>query len=373
MIRVEKIRKEFGKNAVALDDINLQIEDSTFIALLGPSGCGKSTTLNCIAGLLEPTSGRIYFDDKDVTDLPPKDRNIGMVFQSYALYPHMKVIDNIAFSLKQRGMKKEERHQKAREIAKMLQIEQYLDRKPSELSGGQQQRVSMARALVKNPKILLLDEPMSNLDARLKIEIRDEIRRIQRKTKVTAILVTHDQEEAMSMADKIAILDKGKIQQFDEPQVLYNHPRNLFVAHFMGNPPMNFIDAVVEEKNGKLYLSSAHFHVQIREDMSKFLKDSVNKKVVLGVRSHQVDVAFEAKESYIPVEVRMAENLGKEIMISGYVGESFVRITLPEKIDAESAAMQQLFKQQEGTIYIGLNSAYNVFDKESGLNLTYDA
>lgn len=248
MIRVEKIRKEFGKNAVALDDINLQIEDSTFIALLGPSGCGKSTTLNCIAGLLEPTSGRIYFDDKDVTDLPPKDRNIGMVFQSYALYPHMKVIDNIAFSLKQRGIKKEERHQKAREIAKMLQIEQYLDRKPSELSGGQQQRVSMARALVKNPKILLLDEPMSNLDARLKIEIRDEIRRIQRKTKVTAILVTHDQEEAMSMADKIAILDKGKIQQFDEPQVLYNHPRNLFVAHFMGNPPMNFIDAVVEEK-----------------------------------------------------------------------------------------------------------------------------
>lgn len=248
MIRVENIRKEFGKDAVALDDINLQIEDSAFIALLGPSGCGKSTTLNCIAGLLEPTSGHIYFDDKDVTDLPPKDRNIGMVFQSYALYPHMKVIDNIAFSLKQRGMKKEERHQKAREVAKMLQIEQYLERKPSELSGGQQQRVSMARALVKDPKILLLDEPMSNLDARLKIEIRDEIRRIQRKTKVTAILVTHDQEEAMSMADKIAILDKGKIQQFDEPQVLYNHPRNLFVAHFMGNPPMNFIDAVAEEK-----------------------------------------------------------------------------------------------------------------------------
>ena len=175
----------------------------------------------------------------------------------------------------------------------------------------------------------------------------------------------------MSMADKIAILDEGKIQQFDEPQVLYNHPRNLFVAHFMGNPPMNFIDAVVEEKNGKLYLGSSHFHVLIREDMSKFLKESVNKKVVLGVRSHQVDVAFEAKESYIPVEVHMAENLGKEIMISGYVGESFVRITLPEKIDAESAAMQQLFKQQEGTIYIGLNSAYNVFDKESGLNLTY--
>ena len=373
MIRVENIRKEFGKDAVALDDINLQIEDSAFIALLGPSGCGKSTTLNCIAGLLEPTSGHIYFDDKDVTDLPPKDRNIGMVFQSYALYPHMKVIDNIAFSLKQRGMKKEERHQKAREVAKMLQIEQYLERKPSELSGGQQQRVSMARALVKDPKILLLDEPMSNLDARLKIEIRDEIRRIQRKTKVTAILVTHDQEEAMSMADKIAILDKGKIQQFDEPQVLYNHPRNLFVAHFMGNPPMNFIDAVAEEKNNRLYLSSPYFNVPIREDMCRFLKEAVNKKVVLGVRSHQVDVTFVAKESYIPVEVRMAENLGKEIMISGYVGEAFIRITLPEKIDAGSAEMQHLFKDQEGIIYIGLNSAYNVFDKESGMNLTFEA
>lgn len=230
MIRIEGIRKEFGKNVVALDNINLKIENSEFIALLGPSGCGKSTTLNCIAGLLEPSSGKIYFDDEDVTARQPKDRNIGMVFQSYALYPHMKVIDNIAFSLKQKGMKKEERHNKAREIAKMLQIEQYLERKPSELSGGQQQRVSMARALVKNPKILLLDEPMSNLDARLKIEIRDELRRIQRETKITAILVTHDQEEAMSMADKIAILDKGSIQQFDTPKMLYHHPKNLFVA-----------------------------------------------------------------------------------------------------------------------------------------------
>ena len=235
MIRVEKIRKEFGKNAVALDDINLQIEDSTFIALLGPSGCGKSTTLNCIAGLLEPTSGRIYFDDKDVTDLPPKDRNIGMVFQSYALYPHMKVIDNIAFSLKQRGMKKEERHQKAREIAKMLRIEQYLDRKPSELSGGQQQRVSMARALVKNPKILLLDEPMSNLDARLKIEIRDEIRRIQRKTKVTAILVTHDQEEAINMSDRIGVMHEGVLEQLGTPNEVYYQPRTSYVADFVGN------------------------------------------------------------------------------------------------------------------------------------------
>ena len=179
MIRIENLRKEYDAKTVALDDIDLVFEDSTFVALLGPSGCGKTTTLNCIAGLLEPTSGKIFFGDKDVTQLQPKDRNIGMVFQSYALYPHLKVIDNIAFPLKQKGMKKAERYEKARKIAEMLQIEYLLDRKPTQLSGGQQQRVSMARALVKEPDVLLLDEPMSNLDARLKIEIRDEIRRVQ--------------------------------------------------------------------------------------------------------------------------------------------------------------------------------------------------
>ena len=179
MIRIENLRKEYDAKTVALDGIDLVFEDSTFVALLGPSGCGKTTTLNCIAGLLEPTSGKIFFGDKDVTQLQPKDRNIGMVFQSYALYPHLKVIDNIAFPLKQKGMKKAERYEKARKIAKMLQIEYLLERKPTQLSGGQQQRVSMARALVKEPDVLLLDEPMSNLDARLKIEIRDEIRRVQ--------------------------------------------------------------------------------------------------------------------------------------------------------------------------------------------------
>lgn len=204
MIRIENLRKEFDKGVVALDSINLTFDEGSFIALLGPSGCGKTTTLNCIAGLLEPTSGSIYFDDRDVTNLAPKDRNIGMVFQSYALYPHMKVIDNIAFSLKQKGMPKAERHEKARQMARKLQIEHLLDRMPGELSGGQQQRVSMARALVKEPQVLLLDEPMSNLDARLKIEIRDEIRRIQQDLGVTSIIVTHDQEEAMAMADKIA-------------------------------------------------------------------------------------------------------------------------------------------------------------------------
>lgn len=371
MIKIEGLRKEFGRDVVALDDINLEFEDSTFIALLGPSGCGKTTTLNCVAGLLEPTSGKIFFDDQDVTDLQPKDRNIGMVFQSYALYPHMRVIDNIAFSLKQKKVSKEERHAKAREIAKKLQIEHLLDRRPSELSGGQQQRVSMARALIKNPKVLLLDEPMSNLDARLKIEIRDEIKRLQQDTGITAILVTHDQEEAMAMADKIAILDNGQIQQFDTPEMLYHHPRNLFVAHFMGNPPMNFIDAELVKEKEELYLVSETFRTPLKKELYDKVENQIGKQVVIGVRSHQVDVSLTEKTGYIPMRVQITENLGKEIMISGYVDQSFTRVTIPEKLQGSWENLKNIRKQTDAHIYIGLTSAYNVFDKESGMNLNY--
>lgn len=265
MIRIKNLRKVFDKNVVALDDFNLEIEDGEFVALLGPSGCGKSTTLNCIAGLLEPTSGDIFFDEKNVTKLAPKDRNIGMVFQSYALYPNLSVIDNIAFPLKQKGVKKLERREKARKVASMLQIDHLLDRKPSQLSGGQQQRVAMCRAIVKEPKYLLLDEPMSNLDARLKIEIRSVIKKIHQEIGITAILVTHDQEEAMALADKIAILDAGKIQQYATPDELYEHPANLFVANFMGNPPMNFIKAHLSS-NGKLEIAGKTINTKERVD-----------------------------------------------------------------------------------------------------------
>ena len=283
MIRIENLRKEYDAKTVALDNIDLVFEDSTFVALLGPSGCGKTTTLNCIAGLLEPTSGKIFFGDRDVTRLQPKDRNIGMVFQSYALYPHLKVIDNIAFPLKQKGMKKAERYEKARKIAQMLQIEHLLERKPSQLSGGQQQRVSMARALVKEPDVLLLDEPMSNLDARLKIEIRDEIRRVQQKTGITSIIVTHDQEEAMAIADKIAILDNGRIQQYDTPERLYHYPANLFVAKFMGNPPMNFIDGALSE-DGTRVLGQG-FDLALPEHMLQGSRKFAGRKVQIGARS----------------------------------------------------------------------------------------
>ena len=369
MIRIENLRKEYDAKTVALDDIDLVFEDSTFVALLGPSGCGKTTTLNCIAGLLEPTSGKIFFGDKDVTQLQPKDRNIGMVFQSYALYPHLKVIDNIAFPLKQKGMKKAERYEKARKIAEMLQIEYLLDRKPTQLSGGQQQRVSMARALVKEPDVLLLDEPMSNLDARLKIEIRDEIRRVQQETGITSIIVTHDQEEAMAIADKIAILDNGRIQQYDTPEHLYHYPANLFVARFMGNPPMNFIDAALSADGTRV--EGAGFSLPLEQHMAQGGKKFAGHAVKVGVRSHLMAVHTEKVPQSMEMRLQIAENLGKEILISGMVGDSFVRVTVPENHDTFEQ-YKAISRSEKPFVYLTMTGVYNIFDTESGVNIALE-
>ena len=369
MIRIENLRKEYDAKTVALDDIDLVFEDSTFVALLGPSGCGKTTTLNCIAGLLEPTSGKIFFGDKDVTQLQPKDRNIGMVFQSYALYPHLKVIDNIAFPLKQKGMKKAERYEKARKIAEMLQIEYLLDRKPTQLSGGQQQRVSMARALVKEPDVLLLDEPMSNLDARLKSEIRDEIRRVQQETGITSIIVTHDQEEAMAIADKIAILDNGRIQQYDTPEHLYHYPANLFVAKFMGNPPMNFIDAALSADGTRV--EGAGFSLPLEQHMAQGGKKFAGHAVKVGVRSHLMAVHTEKVPQSMEMRLQIAENLGKEILISGMVGDSFVRVTVPENHDTFEQ-YKAISRSEKPFVYLTMTGVYNIFDTESGVNIALE-
>ncbi|MBQ2948537.1 MAG: ABC transporter ATP-binding protein [Clostridia bacterium] len=366
MIRIEKLRKAYDSKTVALDSIDLTFEDSSFVALLGPSGCGKTTTLNCIAGLLEPTSGKIYFGDKDVTMLQPKDRNIGMVFQSYALYPHLKVIDNIAFPLKQKGMGKEERYAKVREIAKMMQIEALLERKPGQLSGGQQQRVSMARALVKEPEVLLLDEPMSNLDARLKIEIRDEIRRLQQETGITSIIVTHDQEEAMAIADKIAILDNGRIQQYDTPERLYHYPANLFVAKFMGNPPMNFIDAALTADG--THIVGAGVDLMVPEHMSAGAKKFAGKAIKIGVRSHLIAVETEKQPQTMEMRLQIVENLGKELLVSGMVGESFVRVTVPESHEMY-VCYRQIAKSEKPYVYLRMTGVYNIFDSETGVNI----
>ena len=262
---------------VAVNDFSFEIPDGKLIGLLGPSGCGKSTTLNLISGLLKPTSGRIFFGEDDVTDLPPENRGIGLVFQNYALYPHLTVKQNILFPLQNfKGkdkLSKAEMLEKAGEAAKLVQIEELMERKPGELSGGQQQRVAIARALVKMPRVLLLDEPLSNLDARLRLQTREEIRRIQKETGITTIFVTHDQEEAMSISDMIVVMKDGIVQQIGKPQEVYDNPANLFVAKFLGTPPINVFDGQI--KDGRLCIGG---------DAVMELKNAENREVYVGIR-----------------------------------------------------------------------------------------
>ncbi len=245
-VRIDNVTKKFG-NTTAVSNFSAELEDGHLICLLGPSGCGKSTLLNILCGIIPVTEGKIYFDDKDVTKLPPDQRNIGMVFQNYALYPHMTVAQNIAFPLEVLKVKKDERKARVEEIAKLVHVDNLLRRYPSELSGGQQQRVAIARAMVKKPQLLLMDEPLSNLDARLRLEMREEIRRIQKETGVTTVFVTHDQEEAMSISDSILLMKDGLLIQSGLCQELYVNPNSLFVAEFLGNPPANKLPASVVE------------------------------------------------------------------------------------------------------------------------------
>ncbi len=275
-VRLENITKTFG-STVAVKDFSAELPDGHLICLLGPSGCGKSTILNMLCGILDVTSGKIFFDDKDVTKLPPDQRNIGMVFQNYALYPHLTVLENIAFPLEVKKVPKKERLEKASEIAKLVHVDGLLKRYPGELSGGQQQRVAIARALVKNPKLLLMDEPLSNLDARLRLEMREEIRRIQKETGVTTVFVTHDQEEAMSISDSILLMKNGILEQEGLCQDLYNRPCNMFVSDFLGNPPINKIK--IEKEN------ELEFLLKLFPDKKELIKTSFEKQpLILSVR-----------------------------------------------------------------------------------------
>lgn len=321
-VTLRSLSKYFSK-VKAVDDSTLKIKDGEFVALLGPSGCGKTTTLFMVAGIYKPTKGYIYFDDEMVNEVLSKDRDIGMVFQSYALYPHMSVFDNIIFPLKLKKVPKTERAKKAKEVAELLRIEELLKRKPGELSGGQQQRVALARALAKGPKVLLLDEPLSNLDARLRIMMRSELKRLQKKLGITTIFVTHDQLEAMTMADRIAVMKEGRLQQFSTPEELYDLPHNLFVASFIGSPPMNLIDANVVRVQGKLWLKTKDFKFALPEEtayrLEKNLQDS---EVILGIRPEDVRI----ESNGIGAEIYVVEPLGREVLVSLKVGEEILKV-----------------------------------------------
>lgn len=344
-VRTEALTKKFG-NSVAVNNFDLVLEEGELTALLGPSGCGKSTILNMLSGILPVTEGRIYFDDEDVTDLPPQKRGIGLVFQNYALYPHMTALENICFPLEIQKVPKAERIERAKEMARLVKIEEYLDRKPKELSGGQQQRVAIARALIKQPRLLLLDEPLSNLDARLRLQMREEIRRIQLETKVTTVFVTHDQEEAMSISDKIVLMKKGNLMQEAKPQELYHNPHNLFVASFIGNPPINTIEGTLDDEwfilddGSKIHLHENH--------------GEPNQRAILGIRAEAVAMDDEHRDFKALITERYT--MGKEELAYLQIGNANIRVYLSNDYKVDKGDTISLRLRNHGVF---------LFDKET--------
>jgi multiple sugar transport system ATP-binding protein len=317
-VTYDHVTKRFG-DVVAVNDLNIQIEDKEFLVLVGPSGCGKSTALRCLAGLEDVSEGRILIGDQVVNDVAPKDRDIAMVFQSYALYPHMSVYDNMAFGLKLRKTPKDEIKRRVNEAAQMLGIQELLDRKPRQLSGGQRQRVAVGRAIVREPKVFLFDEPLSNLDAKLRVETRANISKLHLQLKTTFIYVTHDQVEAMTMASRIAVINKGILLQIDTPQTLYDHPDNLFVAGFIGSPAMNFFPVTLRKSEGKLLVDGGTFSVEIPADRLKTYEYYLDKSVIFGIRPEDIFNPNFAPPGILaqPVtaKVDVTELMGNEIFV----------------------------------------------------------
>ncbi len=332
-IKLENIRKTYEDGTTVIEDLNLDINDKEFIILVGPSGCGKSTTLRMIAGLEEISEGNLYIGDKRVNDISPKDRDIAMVFQSYALYPHMSVYKNMAFGLKNRKVPKNEIDRKVKDAAKMLDIEEYLHRKPRALSGGQRQRVALGRAMVREPSVFLLDEPLSNLDAKLRTEMRNRISVLHRELQTTFVYVTHDQTEAMTMADRIVVLKSGKVMQFDTPSVLYNHPKNMFVAGFIGSPQMNFLNTRIEVIKNSYFAVSQHFKIKLPERMYDALSLYRNKDVVLGIRPDDLHIkntfSDEKNPEKIQAHIDIVEMTGSDYFLYGNVGDQKITAKVP--------------------------------------------
>lgn len=321
-VKLNHVYKKYGPNQVAVKDFHLDIEDREFLVLVGPSGCGKSTTLRMIAGLEEISEGDLYIGDKRMNDVAPKDRDIAMVFQSYALYPHMNVYENMAFGLKLRKFSKAEIDQRIREAARILDIEHLLDRKPKALSGGQRQRVALGRAIVREPKVFLMDEPLSNLDAKLRVQMRTEIAKLHQRLETTVIYVTHDQTEAMTMGDRIVVMKDGMIQQVATPTEIYNHPANQFVAGFIGSPGMNFLKGSLTEQDGKIHFIAENVDLIFPDDKAQVLRQKgyVGKTVTFGIRPEDIysDTQFiEANpfQSAITAIIDVVENMGSELYV----------------------------------------------------------
>ena len=367
-LSLKNVCKVYPNGFVAVKDFNLEIADQEFIIFVGPSGCGKSTTLRMIAGLEEISSGELWIGDKLVNDVEPKDRDIAMVFQSYALYPHMSVYDNMAFGLKLRKVPKAEIDKSVHEAAKILDIEHLLDRKPKALSGGQRQRVAMGRAIVRSPKVFLMDEPLSNLDAKLRVQMRVEISKLHKRLQTTIIYVTHDQTEAMTLGTRIVVLKDGIIQQVDTPQNLYDKPCNLFVAGFMGMPPMNFIDCKVVKSGADVLLMFGSHSIKVPDAKAQKLisGDFLDKEVVLGIRPEDIkdDPEFIAAhpDTKFTSTIRVYELLGSEVNLHYEIGD----VTCTAKVNPRTTA------RPGDEVEFAMDVArLHVFDKETEMVITH--
>jgi len=353
-VTIEHLSKHF-RDVKAVDDLSLEIPEGSFITLLGPSGCGKSTTLYCIAGLEEVTTGEIYFDGKPVTELSPKDRDAALVFQDYALYPHMSVEDNLAFALKMRKTPKNEAKKRVQQVASLLGIERLLDRRPAQLSGGQRQRVALGRALIRNASVFLMDEPLSNLDALLRVNTRTEIKRLQRELGKTTIFVTHDQEEAMVLSDKIAIMRDGVLQQYSTPDETYNEPVNTFVAGFIGNPRMNFLKGTLTPSNGHVVLDSGELKLRLPGDRAQAVA-ATGRPVTVGIRPEHIAVVAPGSGA-TTAQVELIEAVGPV---------TYVDMTLGTRSLRASVAGSQRYQTGE-EVGIGFQTdAIHYFDGENG-------
>lgn len=358
-VTYDHVFKRFG-DVVAVNDMDIFIEDKEFLVLVGPSGCGKTTALRCLAGLEDITEGRILIGDQVVNDVAPKDRDIAMVFQSYALYPHMSVYDNMAFGLKLRKTPKDDIKRRVQEAAEILGIEYLLDRKPRQLSGGQRQRVAVGRAIVREPKVFLFDEPLSNLDAKLRVETRANISKLHQELKTTFIYVTHDQVEAMTMATRIAVITKGVLQQIDTPQTLYDRPVNLFVAGFIGSPAMNFFQGTLQRDDGRIFVDGGTFKVQIPENRNDMFAEHLDKQIIFGIRPEDIHNPDFTPPGIIPQPVEctvdVTELMGNEIFVYLKTGENvFVARVDPRSRYQVNDKVQVVFNMEN----------MHIFDQES--------
>jgi multiple sugar transport system ATP-binding protein len=358
-VAFENVVKKFG-DVTAVNNLNIDVADKEFLVLVGPSGCGKTTALRCLAGLEEITSGDIKIGERVVNDVAPKDRDIAMVFQSYALYPHLSVYDNMAFGLKLRKVPRDEIKRRVQEAADILGIQDLLERKPRQLSGGQRQRVAVGRAIVREPKVFLFDEPLSNLDAKLRVAMRAEISKLHQRLQTTFIYVTHDQIEAMTMASRIAVINRGLLQQLDTPQNLYDHPNNLFVAGFIGSPAMNFFPGKLRRDDGKLVVDASDFAVPIPAKKSKPYESSVGKDIIFGIRPENIhDADFVPPNidvAKVAVKVDVTELMGNEIFLYLVSGKN----TFVSRVDPRS----QLRVGQEASVAFDMDN-FHIFDAAS--------